>query len=216
MSRLLPLCCLALGAILLAPRSAAAVDAGTRERLDDLVPRQLQVSVGRDYVWASVRVRVGPDDLGWADWSGFDRDGSGILERAERKSLVLHLRGVETEYVAVQVDGVPLRFPTFRFRWVGESDEDLALDARIELRFEGRQKLALQPGRHRFVLSDRPRKLDDVVPVRMSLVRGMRFRDARGGPRHELSERRLDTALTAFTPLLWGEFDVVRGAAPKP
>ncbi len=174
--------------------------------VQDLVPRSYQVSVGRDHVFASVRFQVRPVDVGEADWSKWDRNGDGSLDDPEARVLGAQLRDRELEYVCIAIDGEVLPLGRMAASRVEPVEAPIPLDATIRFRVEGRSNLVLEAGEHRFVLYDRPRTEDGVVPMRLSLVTAMELVSAVGARAETRGNRRLEAVVSRAVPGIWGTF----------
>tara|TARA_Y100001968_G_scaffold65378_1_gene56152 strand:+ start:438 stop:1028 length:591 start_codon:yes stop_codon:yes gene_type:complete len=196
-----------MGSVLLARAAPPTASAPIHQ----LVPRQVQVAVAADHIWASVRVELRPADLGLTDWFRWDRDQSAALEPAELAALGLHLRGLETEYLAVMVDGVAVPLVAARVRFAGSPVAALSLTDSVSFRFETRLELALESGAHRVVLYDRPAAADGIVPIRLSLARGLRLANFQGARAERRSQRRLEAVVSRASPAVWGELVVEEG-----
>ena len=173
-------------------------------RVHEFVPRNVQVSIALDHVWGSVRSEVAPADVGEQSWASWDQDGDGQLAGDESAALASSLRDRELEHLCVAVDGQVLsliREPAVREE---PTDDVVALDARVVVRVEGRMDLDLAAGWHRFVLYDRPRGLDGVVPFRLSLGRGLTLHSTGGARNEALSPRRVEAVVSMFAPSVWG------------
>lgn len=177
---------------------------GADGRVHDFVPRNVRVSLALDHVWGSVRSEVVPADVGEESWAPWDRDGDGQLAGAERVALASALRAREVEHLCIAVDGEVLPLSRRPAQLEEPADGPVALDARVVLRVEGRLKIDLAPGEHAFVLYDRPRTLDGVVPFRLSLGRGLTLRSAGGARNEALGPRRLEAVISRFAPATWG------------
>jgi len=186
---------------------AVAAPESTAKSIQEMVPRQVQVAVGRDHVWASVRVSLRPSDLGLPSWQRWDRDGDGSLSAAEKDVLAGELRDRETEFLALTVDGHALRLSTARWRWEGEPASAHALGAPVTLRIEARTDLSVGVGEHRYVLYDKPSHADGIVPIRFSLASGMVLGSVSGARAEKRSARRLEAVVSQRAPVVWGTFE---------
>ncbi len=207
MRRLLLLLVLLLPAPALAEESTD--DSG---RVHDFVPRNVRVSIAPDHVWGSVRSEVAPADVGEESWAPWDRDGDGQLAGSERAALSAALRARELEYLCVAVDGQVLPLLQRPALLEEPLEDPVPLDARVVVRVEGRMDLDLATGEHPFVLYDRPRTLDGVVPFRLSLGRGLAIRSTGGARNEALTPRRLEAVISRFAPAVWGT--ISRPGAP--
>lgn len=187
--------------LLLAP---PALSAGVE--IHEAVPRQVAVSVAKDHLFASVRARVTPSDLGLVSWVEYDVDGSGALDEGELRPLLRIVRDAELEHLCVALDGEVLQLRRYGARLLEPAGEFVPLDAPLAVRIEGRRTLDVDLGEHRFVLYDRPRGEAGVVPIRLSLVVGMRLTAAQGARSEMPNDRRLETAVTRFAGATWGTF----------
>ena len=193
-------------AILLFAPPAAAAEIGV-EAVDALVPRRIKLSVAAERSWVSVDARVRPEDVGAADWSAWDRDGSGAIELKERPPLLADLERLEVAHLSISIDGQVL--PVSRLNTKIDLDHEavIPLDARLTLRLSTQWLQPLAAGEHRIVLYDQPRSPDGVVPFRLSFGRGLKFVDgagARGDVRANRS--RVEVATTKLAPIFWGTF----------
>lgn len=203
MKRLLLLLALLLPVASMAEVAAPLLPGGDG-RVHDFVPRNVRVSIALDHVWGSARSEVAPADVGEESWAPWDQDGDGQLTGPETVALASVLRDREMEYLCVAVDGQVLPLLSQPAVLEEPSEGPVALDAQVVVRVEGRLKLDLAAGEHGFVLYDRPKTLDGVVPFRLSLGRGLRIR-ATGGARNEaLSPQRVEAVVTMFAPAVWG------------
>ena len=189
--------------------------AGPGEKAVLAVPRSVQVSVGRDHVWGSVRATRLPETVGKESWAEFDRDGSGLLEGAEIRAVAAWIGEREVVHISIAVDGEVLRFPKFPKKYTGDDSVPLRLDAAVSVRVEGRRNVALAPGVHRYVLYDVPPDAGGFVPIRMTFVKGFRMGEAQGTRGERRGERRLEVTTTAFTPAMWGTFERMVPTGPK-
>lgn len=203
MKRILILLVLLLPASSLAEQEAPPLP-GEDGRVHDFVPRNVRLSVALDHVWGSVRSEVTPADVGEESWAAWDRDGDGQLAGPEAVALASSLRARELEDLCVAVDGQVLSLVRMAVTREEPTEEPIALDARVVVRVEGRMKLELGPGDHQFVLYDRPRGLDGVVPFRLSLGRGLQISSSGGARNEALSPRRVEAVVTTFAPAVWG------------
>ena len=188
---------------------AVAVSAAPRELTESIhhmVPRQVQVAVAVDHVWASVRLEVRPADLGLPSWKRWDPDGSGVLTVDERGPLAEHLRARETEFLSLMVDGLAVRVSDGRSRFEGPPSAPLSLDAVVTIRVEARANMLMEPGEHRFVLYDLPSGADGIVPIRFSLAHGLTLSSVEGARSEKKSERRLEAVVSRASPAVWGSF----------
>ena len=199
MLRLLPL--LLLPTLALAGEQAPA---GDDARVHDFVPRNVRVSIALDHVWGAVRAEVVPADVGESSWAAWDRDGDGQLVGPERPRLASALRARELEFLCIAVAGEVLPLLRRPATLEEPAEGPVPLDARVVVRVEGRMKLDLGPGEHPFVLYDRPRGLDGVVPFRLSLGRGLKIRSTGGARNEELTPRRVEAVVSMFAPAVWG------------
>ncbi len=189
--------------------------AGPGEKALRAVPRSIQVSVGRDHIWGSVRATRVPSEVGAADWSDWDRDASGMLEGAELRALSAWIGAREVVHACLSVDGTILPLSRFGPRYVGDDAVPVALDGAITVRVEGRTKVELPPGVHEFVLYDVPPDVDGFVPIRLTTVKGFTIKDAQGTRGERRGDRRLEVTATAFGPAMWGTIErTVPGAKP--
>jgi len=193
------------------PRTAVALLAlaavpAVASDIDDVVPRTVQVSVAKDHLFMTVRSRATPADLGLGDWSAYDADASGALDDSELKPLLRTIRERELEYLCVAIDGEVLSLRKYDARRLEPSGEAVPLHAPLTVRIEGRRTVDVSVGEHRFVLYDRPDAHDGVVPIRLSLVVGMKLTEAQGARTEVLGERRLETVVTRFAAATWGTF----------
>jgi len=180
--------------------------------IDKMVPRQVQVAVGLDHVWASLRLSLRPADLGLESWQRWDRDGDGALSAAEKQALGAELRDRETEFLSLAVDGQAVRLVDASFRWEAEAAGPHPLDAAVLLRVEARQALKLEVGLHRYVLYDKPALAEGIVPIRFSLARGLLLGEVAGARAERRSPRRLEAVVSNRSPGVWGTFE--RAAQP--
>ncbi len=183
--------------------------AGPGEKALRAVPRSVQVSVGRDHVWGSVRATRVPSEVGEEDWSKWDRDGSGDLAGAELRALAAWIGAREVQHVCVSIDGTILPLSKFGPRYVGDESVPVALDGTVSVRVEGRTKVALGPGIHHWVLYDVPPHRDGFVPIRFTTVKGFAIREAQGARGERRGEQRLEVTATAFNPGMWGTLERV-------
>lgn len=167
------------------------------------VPRALQVSVGLDHVWASVRATVRPADLGLPDWSRYDRDGDGVISDLEERVLLRDVRGHTVQYACVALDDVVVPLGTMPIKRV-EPAGPLAADAAVKVRIEGRAAAVLGPGEHAFVLHDRPATAEGVVPIRLSFTKGFSLVGAAGARAERKGARRLESVVSHAAPAVWG------------
>jgi hypothetical protein len=184
----------------------AAPESATRS-IQEVVPRQVQVAVGNDHVWASVRVSLRPSDLGLSSWQRWDRDDDGSLSASEQDLLAVELRDRETEFLALTVDGQALRLSTARWKWEGPPAAAHALGAAVTLRIEARTELRIEVGEHRYVLYDKPARADGIVPIRFSLASGMVLGAVSGARAEKRSPRRLEAVVSQQAPVVWGTFE---------
>ncbi len=191
--------------------SVSAVPRGLTDSIHQIVPRQVQVAVAEDHVWASVRVSIRPHDLGLPSWRRWDVDGNGVLVKEERVPFAEYLRDRETEYLSLMVDGLAVPVSEARWRFEGADSASLPIEAAATLRFEIRTNMEMGPGEHRFVLYDLPVALDGIVPIRFSLSRGLHLGAVQGARAEKRSERRLEAVVSRASPAVWGSF--VREAA---
>jgi hypothetical protein len=194
-----------------APIEAAGAAA---RRVHDFVPRNLQVSIAKDHVWGSVRSEVVPADLGEESWARWDRDGDGALIGSEVRALGAHVRALELEYLCIAVDDTVLPLLRMPVKRTAPVEEPVALDARIVFSIEGRAAIDVGPGEHSFVLYDRPRGLDGVVPFRVSLVQGLEFVRSDGARAEAVGDRRLEAVVSMFAPATWGTFRLREAVVP--
>lgn len=180
--------------------------------IHEMVPRQVQVAVGLDHVWASLRLRLQPADLGLDSWRRWDRDGDGALSAAEKQALGAELRDRETEFLSLAVDGQALRLSDANFRWEAQDSAPHPLGAAVVLRVEARQELRVDVGLHRYVLYDKPAAADGIVPIRFSLARGLVLGEVAGARAEKRSPRRLEAVVSTLNPAVWGTFE--RAAQP--
>ncbi len=192
--------------------SALAAPEEVGRAVYDMVPRQVQVAVGPDHVWASLRATVKPADLGIQSWQRWDQDRDGSLSAVERDVLAEELRDRETEFLSLLVDGHPVPLSSARWRWQGEPGRSQPLAAAAVLRIEARLELALAAGEHHFVLYDRPASTAGIVPIRFSLAQGMVLGEVVGVRAEKRSPRRLEAVVSHLSPTVWGTFE--RLAAP--
>jgi hypothetical protein len=192
--------------------AASAAPRELTESIHEIVPRQVQVAVAVDHVWASVRLSLRPADLGLSSWVRWDADGDGELSASERSPLALHLRARETEFLALMVDGVAVPMTQAKWRFEASPSASLALDEPATLRIETRENLRMTAGEHRFVLYDRPAEADGIVPIRFSLANGLTLGPVTGARAEKRSPRRLEAVVSRGSPAVWGSF--VREGAP--
>ena len=195
-------CVLAMFAVV----SVVAAPKELTESIHQIVPRQVQVSVAEDHVWASVRVDIRPVDLGLKSWRRWDLDGDAVLTSSERQALAEHLRSRETEFLSLMVDGLAVPMAEARWRFEGAAATSLGIDVPATLRLETRLNLPMAPGEHRFVLYDRPAKADGIVPIRFSLARGLTLASVSGARAEKMSDRRLEAVVSRASPAVWGSF----------
>lgn len=170
----------------------------------DAVPRTVAVSVGSDHVFARFTSVLLPADLGHESWAAWDGDGDGTISESEGKALLGALRATELEYLCVAVDGavVPLA------RMVATSPEPITIDGPVTLQVQGRAPWTETPGEHTFLLYDRPRVEDGIVPMRFNVVAGMEIVGAAGARSELKGSRRLEGVVSRFAPAVWGTFVV--------
>lgn len=197
--------CVFIGVVSAAPKELT-------ESIHEIVPRQVQVAVGADHVWASVRVALSPKDLGLSSWTRWDGDGDGELSADERSPLGAHLRSRETEYLSLMVDGVAVPVAQAKWRFEASPSSNLSVDEPATLRIETRTNLPMTPGEHRFVLYDLPAEIDGIVPIRFSLANGLALGSVNGARAEKRSPRRLEAVVSRASPAVWGSF--VREGAP--
>jgi len=194
---------------------AVAVSAAPQEfseSIHQMVPRQVQVAIASDHVWASVRLDVRPADLGLSSWQRWDLDGSGALGPSEQGSLAKHLCALQTEFLSLMVDGLAVPLSDARLRFDGPPSAPLALEASATLRVEVRADMLMEPGEHRFVFYDLPSDADGIVPIRFTLARGLTLGRVMGARSEKKSERRLEAVVSRASPAVWGSF--VREGGP--
>jgi hypothetical protein len=178
--------------------------AGRGAEVRDFVPRTVTVSVGTDHVFATLTSVVHPATLGLASWGAWDLDGDGAISEAESKRLLGDLRGRELEYLCIAVDGEVVmlaRMPAY-------TDQLITIDGPVTLKVQGRARADLSPGEHRFMLYDRPRTEDGIVPIRFNVVRGMTITGAQGARAELKGPRRLEAVVSRHAPAVWGTFVV--------
>jgi len=175
-----------------------------RADVRETVPRAVIVSAGSDHVFATFRSLVRPQDVGVETWGAWDRDGDGAISEAEAKALLGELRGRELEFLCLAVDGevVPLA------RMPATTDAPITIDGAVSLLVQGRGPAELAPGEHTFVLYDRPRSDDGIVPIRFNVTAGMEITGAQGSRAELKGPRRLEAVVTRFAPAVWGTFVV--------
>lgn len=189
--------------------------AGSGEKALRAIPRSIQISVGRDHIWGSVRATRIPSEVGKTDWAEWDRDKSGMLEGSELRAAAAWLGAREVVHTSISLDGIVLPFPKFGPKYLGDESVPLALDAALSVRIEGRTKVDLAPGMHHYVLYDVPPDPNGFVPIRFSTVKGFAIRDAQGTRGEKRNDRRLEVTTTAFTPAMWGTVErLTPGVAP--
>jgi len=202
-------------AFVLTPAQAPSAGLGV-EAVNALVPRRIKLSVAAERSWISVDARVLPADVGAADWSAWDRDGSGAIEAAERSALTTDLKRRSLAHLSVSVDGVMLPVTRMTLKVV-DMPAALALDARLVFKIETQWRQPLAAGVHRLTIYDQPHSPDGVVPFRLSFGRGLRFTGG-GGARAEIrgGGQRVEVVTTKQAPIFWGTFERIDEAAPKP
>lgn len=170
-----------------------------------IVPRRVQVSVGQDHVFVSVRARLSPADLGEPGWARWDRDRDGVVSAAERGPLLASLRAAETEFLSISVAAQVVPVSTLRAAFDADVPDPIPLDAELRFRAEGRMALKVD-GPTAFTLYDRPHGPDGIVPIRMSLVRGLAFVGGTGTRGELRGPRRLEAVASQAAPAMWGAF----------
>jgi hypothetical protein len=192
---------------------AESVDPGARlpaRELRELVPRSVQVSISLERAWTSVSFNVRPQQLGLADWSAWDSDGSGGIEAKETIALLEHVRDRESAALCLAVAGRLIRTAELPIRHDGLF---LPLGDPLRFRAEGSQPLSLGPGRHAFLLYDLPAAPDGFTPIRLSVAAPLRVESFAGAIAETRGERRLEAAVTRGTPAVWGEIEVPGSSA---
>ncbi|MCP4870182.1 MAG: hypothetical protein GY898_15865 [Proteobacteria bacterium] len=180
------------------------IASGVSAEVRDAVPRTVAVSAAADHVFATFTSVVVPADLGVETWAAHDTDGDGVISEAEAKPMLGAIRAAELEYLCIAVDGtvVPLA------RMVATSPEPITIDGPVTLRVQGRATMTLGAGEHSFVLYDRPRADDGIVPIRFNVVAGMEITGAEGARAEMKGKRRLEAVVSRFAPAVWGTFVV--------
>ncbi len=170
-----------------------------------VVPRRVQVSVGHDHVFVSLRARLTPEAAQEPSWARWDRDGDGAISASERGPLLSSLRAGETEFLSVSIGSTVLPVGRMTAKFDADLPEPLPLDATLRFRVEGR--VAVKPeGATAFTLYDRPHEAEGIVPIRMSLVRGLAFVSGTGTRGELRGPRRLEAVMSQAAPALWGVF----------
>jgi hypothetical protein len=165
--------------------------------------REIRVSVGDDHVFVLMKAEAAPADLGRETWADFDRDADGSLDAGERVPLLEALQRAETEYTALSVGEQPLTVSRYDVTAM-DAGERTALDATVQFKMSARAELPNTPGGWPFVFYDRPRRWQGAVPIRLSVARDLKIEGVEGARTEKRSDRRVDTALTNPTPMLWG------------
>jgi len=208
--------CLLLMLLLAIPFQA---DAASKEATlaDQVVPRTVRLSFAAEQVFVSVRSRVTPVVLGERTWARFDRNSDGMIGPAERGALKAEMKRQETGHLGVTVDGAVVPMRSLALRIEQPEGDSIPLDATIVLRVEGKVRVALAAGLHRFSVYDQPRGKDGVVPFRIGFARGLRVLSG-GGARGEIrgGGKRLEVVSTKLSPIFWGVFERVDESASKP
>lgn len=184
---------------------------------DQVIPRTVRISFAAEQVFVSVRSRVGPAVLGERSWARFDRDGNGVIGPRERGALKAELKLQETGHLGVTVDGSVVPMRSLALRIEQPEGDVIPLDATVVLRVEGKARVDLAAGAHRFTVYDQPRGKDGVVPFRIGFARGLRVLSG-GGARGEIrgGGKRLEVVTTKLSPIFWGVFERIDEASTTP
>ncbi|MSP59339.1 MAG: hypothetical protein EXR72_03180 [Myxococcales bacterium] len=132
---------------------------------EDRIPKRERLTLSSGSASLNIEYAVPRGDVARALAGIFDRDRSGDLEAGERALLGRHLAREATAFVALTVDGVtvvllPGAAPTVT---VGGRDGPLLIVCDLAA------TVALTPGAHRVVLSDRHKDRRVVIPVEVHL-----------------------------------------------
>ena len=196
---------MALGLLISAPGLGAA--GAKSPKLEDIVPKRLQLSLASDHIFVATHLHVRPSDLGEPSWSSWDTDASGALSGSEVQALIGEVRrtNLPSQRLAIGrqlVDWAAL--PATRASAPGAS---LGLQEALNVRVSGKVARQTGSGRAHFVVYAPPRRANGIVPLRITVGAGTRLRDVAGARAEQRGPRRVEAVLSRFTPALWGRLE---------
>jgi hypothetical protein len=176
----------------------------TKRSLQDIVPKRIQISVAADHLFAVTALHVRPEDVGESSWARWDGDRDRKLSPQEQSDLIEHIAGVQllSQVVAAARRGV--EWGDFSVVRMSEAEDVLLVSQPLDLKISGRLSLSEEDLERAFVVYAPPRMPDGIVPLRISLAKGMSFVGVAGTRAEQRGPRRIEAVLSRANPAIWG------------
>ncbi len=188
---------------------AAAAPPAERS-LQDIVPKRIQLSVATDHLFAVTALHVRPEDVGESSWARWDGDRDQKLSPQEQVPLLSHIAGIQLLSQAVAAARRGVTWGDFSVTRMSESEAVLLLTQPLDLKISGRLPLAEGSSDRAFVVYAPPRMPDGIVPLRISLAKGMSFVGVAGTRAEQRGPRRIEAVLSRANPAIWGTIKLER------
>jgi hypothetical protein len=186
--------------------TSAVAEPRTKRSLQDIVPKRIQISVATDHLFAVTALHVRPEDVGESSWARWDDDRDRKLSPQEQGTLIEHIAGVQllSQVVAAARRGV--EWGDFSVARMSEAEAEavLLLSQPLDLKISGRLPLSEGDSARAFVVYAPPRMPDGIVPLRISLAKGMSFVGVAGTRAEQRGPRRIEAVLSRANPAIWG------------
>jgi hypothetical protein len=191
------------------PTPAMAAPPAKRS-LEEIVPKRVQISVAGDHLFAVAALHVRPEDVGESSWARWDGDGDRRLSPEEQAPLIEHIVGVQLLSQAVAIARRGVEWGAFSVARMSKASGVLLLSQPLELKVSGRLPLSEEDSERAFVVYVPPRLPDGIVPLRISLAKGMSFVGVAGTRAEQRGPRRIEAVLSRANPAIWGTIKLQR------
>jgi len=172
--------------------------------LEEIVPKRIQISVGADHIFGVTELHVWPKDLGETSWARWDSDGDRRISLSEQNQLLKYVAHRELLSLRVAAVGRRVDWGSFDVTRMAVPGADLGLSEAVDIKISGRLALDSLDEERVFVVYALPRTPDGIVPLRISLARGMSFFGVAGARAEQRGPRRIEAVLSRSSPALWG------------
>jgi len=182
----------------------SAATASGEQELAKMVPTRVQLSVASDQLFLAIQMHVVPQEMGADSWAKWDEDRSGSLDTQEVEALVSRVVEIAMPSHRVALGGQLMDWRELSAERAAHRQSPLGLREPILVKVSG-TKGRLEPNEEAiFVVYAPPKKVDGIVPLRLSVGAGLQFRDVAGARAEQRGPRRIEAVLSRRSPALWG------------